>query len=226
MAVKLTTARKAAVDNGLKVLVYGAAGSGKTRLCATVPDAVIISAESGLLSLRNTDIPVIEIKTMADMEEAYTVVSEGDGREFKWICIDSLSEIAEVVLANEKGLTKDPRKAYGELYDQMMPLVKSFRDLPGRNVYMSAKMQREKDDVSGAMLYSPMMPGQKVGQALPYLFDEVFALRVEKDAEGNPSRWLQTQRDLQFDAKDRSGALDMFEAPDLAAIAAKIHQPT
>ena len=55
-----------------------------------------------------------------------------------------------------------------------------------------------------------------------YLFDEVFALRVEKDAEGNPSRWLQTGADLQYSAKDRSGALNLFEPADLGAIAMKI----
>lgn len=226
MAVKLTTARQAAIDNGLKILCYGGAGAGKTTLCKTVPNAVIISAESGLLSLRDTEIPVIEIKTLGDLYEAFNIVLAGDGQSFEWVCLDSLSEIAEVILAHEKGLSKDPRKAYGELYDQMMPLVKAFRDLPGRNVYMSAKMQRDKDDLTGAMLYAPMMPGQKVGQGLPYLFDEVFALRVERDAEGKLGRWLQTARDLQYEAKDRSGALDLYEPPDLGAIASKIHRPT
>lgn len=227
MSVRLTTARQAAIDNGIKVMVYGGAGAGKTRLCATAPDAVIISAEAGLLSLRDTDVPVIEIQTMTDLQDAYRFVNESsDAKGFSWVCLDSLSEIAEVVLANEKGLTKDPRKAYGELTDQMTQLVRAFRDLPGRNVYMSAKMQREKDELNGALLYSPSMPGQKLGQALPYLFDELFALRVEKDTEGNLTRWLQTANDPQYQAKDRSGALDMFEAPNLAGIATKIHQPT
>ena len=67
---------------------------------------------------------------------------------------------------------------------------------------------------------------QRLGQALPYLFDELLVLRVEKDAEGAPSRWLQTGADLQYVAKDRSGTLDQYELPDLSAIAAKILQPT
>lgn len=226
MSVKLTTARQAAIDNGIKVLCYGQAGAGKTRLCATAPNAVIISAEGGLLSLRDTDLPVIEVQSMADLQEAYRFVNESaEAKPFEWVCLDSLSEIAEVVLAYEKGNTKDPRKAYGELSDQMTQLVRAFRDLPGRNVYMSAKLDRQKDEATGVMLYTLSMPGQKLGQALPYLFDELFVLRVEKDAEGNLTRWLQTANDLQYQAKDRSGALDMFEAPDLAAIATKI-RPT
>lgn len=227
MSIKLTTSKQAAIDNGIKALVYGGAGAGKTCLCATAPAPVIISAEAGLLSLRGHDLPVIEVHSIADLQEAYRFISGADeAKSFQWVCLDSLSEIAEVVLADEKARTKDPRKAYGELSDQMMALVRAFRDLPGRNVYMSAKMERTKDEVTGAMLYAPSMPGQRVGQALPYLFDEVFVLRVERDPEGKPSRWLQTQSDLQYIAKDRSGALAMFESPDLTSIATKIHQPT
>jgi hypothetical protein len=48
---------------------------------------------------------------------------------------------------------------------------------------------------------------------------------MENDADGNPQRWLQTQPDFNYTAKDRSGALAPFEAPNLAAIAAKIMNP-
>lgn len=228
MSIRLTTTREAAQINGLKVCVYGASGAGKTRLCATTGEpTVIISAEAGLLSLRDTDIPVIEVATIGDVHDAYRFIAESDdAKDFRWVCLDSVSEIAEVVLSAEKKATKDPRQAYGALQEQMTDLLRAFRDLPGRNVYMSAKLDRQKDELTGAMLYQPSMPGQRLGQALPYLFDELFVLRVEKDQEGNPSRWLQTGGDLQYVAKDRSGALDQFEQPDLAAIAAKILQPT
>jgi hypothetical protein len=59
----------------LKILVYGAAGAGKTRLIGTAKDPLIISAESGLLSLRDIDVPYIEVKTLADVQDAYTFVS-------------------------------------------------------------------------------------------------------------------------------------------------------
>jgi len=228
MAVRLTTTRDAAQLNGLKICVYGQAGAGKTRLAATAEEpTIIISAEAGLLSLRDLDIPVIEVDSIEDVHEAYTFIANSDeAKHFRWVCLDSVSEIAEVVLGVEKAATKDPRHAYGALAERMGELLRAFRDLPGRNVYMSAKLERQKDDLTGAMLYTPAMPGQRLGQALPYLFDEVFAMRVEKDPDGNPTRWLQTGADLQYSAKDRSGALDMFEPPSLAAIARKILQPT
>jgi phage nucleotide-binding protein len=224
MAIKLTTTRAAAQLNGLKILVHGPAGAGKTSLCATTDEpTVIISAEAGLLSLRGHDLPVIEVASIDDVHEAYRYVTESaDARDFRWVCLDSISEIAETCLIAEKKATKDPRQAYGALADQMGALIRAFRDLPGRNVYFSCKQERQQDQASGATLYFPSLPGAKLGQGIGYYFDEVFSLRVERDAEGATSRWLQTGRDFTHEAKDRSGALAMFEPPHLGEIARKI----
>lgn len=224
MAITLTSTKDSAAISGLKFLVHGPAGAGKTSLCGTTGEStVIISAESGLLSLRGHDIPVIEVKTLDQLYEAYDfVVNDPQGQAFKWICLDSISEIAEVVLNHEKKAAKDPRQAYGALAEKMTDLIRAFRDLPGRNVYFSCKQERAKDEQTGAMLYFPSMPGNMLKQGVGYFFDFVFSLRVEKDAEGNPTRWLQTSRDFNYEAKDRSGSLDMFEPPDLAAIASKV----
>lgn len=53
MALKWTTTDRASISQGVKMLVYGASGSGKTGLCATLPAPLIISAEGGLLRLRS-----------------------------------------------------------------------------------------------------------------------------------------------------------------------------
>lgn len=227
MAIKLTSTREAAALHGLKILISGLAGAGKTRLCATTGGTpIIISAEAGLLALRDTDIPVITVSTIAEVHEAYAYLSDSaEGQQYDWVCLDSVSEIAEVVLTHEKRATKDPRKAYGELADQMADLIRAFRDLPERNIYMTCKLERIKDETTGAVTYGPSFPGQRLSQNVGYWFDEAFVLRVEKDENGIPSRWLQTQSDLQYTAKDRSGCLDMFEEPNLAAIAAKIRAP-
>lgn len=224
MAITLSSTKQTAQLSGLKFLVHGPAGAGKTSLCGTTGErTVIISAESGLLSLRHLDISVIEVKTLDQLYEAYAFVTEtAEGQAFKWICLDSISEIAEVVLNHEKKVAKDPRQAYGALAEKMTDLIRAFRDLPGRNVYFSCKQERAKDEQTGAMLYYPAMPGNMLKQGVGYFFDFVFAMRVEKDADGNPTRWLQTNRDYNYEAKDRSGSLDMFESPDLSAIAAKV----
>jgi phage nucleotide-binding protein len=203
--------------------VYGAAGSGKTVLCTTAPSpTLIISAEGGLLSIRNADVKAIEVKSVADINEIYDYLYNHP-KEFKTVCLDSVSEVSEVVLANEKEKTKDPRQAYGTVIDEMMRLLRQFRDLP-MDVVMTAKQERLRDEGQGggSVLYMPSMVGAKLPQAIPYLFDEVFALRVDKNDEGETTRWLQTEKDWQYEAKDRSGALDQFEVADLSHIFSKV----
>lgn len=217
------TNTKGAASKYIKVLVHGPAGSGKTRLCATTGGkTLIISAEAGLLSLREHDIDVWEIKSMDDINEVFAFLKTDTA--YSWICLDSISEIAETVLVAEKAKTKDGRKAYGDMNDIMTTMIRAFRDLP-KNVYMSAKQGKVKDDVTGGTFHGPSMPGQTLTQGLSFFFDEVFALQNWKDAEGNFQSALQTRRDAQYEAKDRSGSLNAAEPPNLGAIYAKIVNP-
>lgn len=213
-----------AVVNGIKVLVYSDAGIGKTVLCSTAPTPFILSAEAGLLSIRKMRIHGLQIGSIEDLEEAYKwLIGSKEAAWIQTICLDSVSEIAEQVLANAKLTVKDPRQAYGQLIDKMLYIVRCFRDIPGKNVYFSAKMEPFKDEMSGVVRYGPMMPGSKLGPQLPYFFDEVFKLIIVKHPQnGQLYRVLQTQPDLQNVAKDRSGALAPLEEANLTTIFKKI----
>ena len=221
MAINLRSTSDAHT-NGVKLLVYGQSGAGKTTLIKTLPKPIVLSAEGGLLSLQDADLPFIEISDMETLREAYIWLTQSDeAKGFESVALDSISEIAEVVLNAEKKATKDPRQAYGAMQEQMTDIIRSFRDLPGRHVYMSAKLEKTQDEM-GRVLYAPSMPGNKIGQALPYFLDEVLALRVEKDGEGVTQRALMCDSDGLWLAKDRSGKLGPWEAPDLGEIIAKI----
>lgn len=208
--------------NGVKLLVYGQAGAGKTSLIPTLPNPIVLSAEGGLLSIQDAELPYIEIGTMADLQEAYKWLSESaDAAQFESVAIDSISEIAEVVLNYEKKVNKDPRAAYGSMQEQMADIIRVFRDLPNKHIFMSAKLEKTQDEM-GRVLYAPSMPGNKTGQSLPYFFDEVLALRVERDAEGATQRALMCDSDGLWLAKDRSGKLEAWEPADLGAVITKI----
>jgi phage nucleotide-binding protein len=207
---------------GVKVLVYGASGAGKTTLISSLADCIVLSAEGGLLSLSKFNIPYIEITDMETLEEAYQWFSSSkEASQFKSVALDSISEIAEVVLAAEKAKSRDPRAAYGNMQDIMTGYIRKFRDLSERHVYFSAKMEKVQDEM-GRIMYGPSMPGAKMGQLLPYYFDEVLALRVEHNEDSETVRMLQTEGDGTWLAKDRSGKLEKWEDPDLSSIINKI----
>lgn len=223
MAISLKRTSNLHADNGVKMLVYGQAGAGKTSLIPTLPSPVVLSAEGGLLSISGADVPYIEITSMADLMEAYTwLTTSPEARDFQSVALDSISEIAEVVLVEELKRNKDGRAAYGELNSAMTGVIRAFRDLPGKHVYFTAKCEKAQDE-QGRMLYSPSMPGKTLTQQLPYFFDCVFSLQVGKDAEGKAHRMLLTDTDGLWVAKNRAaGRLSAWETPDLGAIIAKI----
>lgn len=239
MAIQLVSADSLARSNGVKIIVYGRSGMGKTMLAATCPSPIIISAERGLLSLKREniqrvwgadrsdicyDIPVIVVDSLDTLVEAQKwFLTNPQAQQFQTIVMDSITEIAEKVLLNAKKGVKDPRQAYGVLLEQMTQVIKEFRDMEGKHVVMLAKEERVKDDGTGLTLAQPSMPGQKMGPAAPYLTDEVFQIGVQRNpADGTSYRYLRTQPDFNADAKDRSGMLAELEAPHIGSIIHKI----
>lgn len=222
----------------VKLCIYGPSGVGKTMLAATAPRPLILSAESGLLSLRKANIErvfgvdtpgisynvgFITCKTMDKLREVYQWLTESpDALAYDTIILDSVTDIAEVVLAAAKLTAKDGRAAYGKMAEDMMVILRSFRDIPNFNVVFLAKLDKVKDELTGGIAFGPMMPGQQLSKQLPYLFDEVLALELSPTTEGKAERYLRCRKDWQYDIKDRSGVLDMYEYPSLFHLFAKL----
>lgn len=220
MPVKLSNTKVA--SDYVKILVFGDSGNGKTKLIATAPNPIIISAEAGLMSISDTDIPVIEVNTIEDVYDAYEYVTSEECDKYETICLDSISEVAEVMLTEYKKKQKDGRAAYGLLNDDMLSLIRAFRDIKGKHVYFTGKQARIEDSATGIAKYKCMLPGKTLTQQLPYLFDEILCLHIGEDEDENEYRYIQTQPSITHDSKDRSGKLDNPERPDLGYIFNKI----
>ena len=200
-------------QDGIKMLVYGVSGAGKTFMLQTAPNPFILSSESGLLSLAGCDIPAAEITSEKALKEAYDYCLKSD---YDTICIDSISDIAESLLAEYKGKFSDGRQSYGALGDTMNKYLRLFRDIKGKNVVFIAK--EVSKETSGVTTAAPSMPGQSLTTNIPYVVDLV--LRIVPDKKGN--RLLHTKSTFTQICKDRSGKLDATEEPNLGSIISKI----
>ena len=225
MAIKVTTTRQTATT--VKILVYGESGVGKTRLIASAPKPVIISSEKKEISLKNFDIPVYPVSSIADLKEAIGLLKGPDGEVFETICLDSISDIAEMMLdefsqPDEKGKVPHGMQIYGNLGREGTALIKQFRDIPGKNIYMIAKMTRLTDEYSGVTSWAPNMPGNTLSTGLPYLFDYVFPLRIGEMEDGTKYRYFQTGSDVQYIAKGDNETLEEMEEADLEKLFNKI----
>jgi hypothetical protein len=222
---------------------------GKTVLCATLPmPTVFISSENGLLSLSLQNLtkifmglgmdqasaqqraqavkecPVIIVKSGLQLRAAHAWVSDpANAHLFKSVAWDSASETAEAMLNASKAVKADMRQAYGEVADIIAEFFRKFRDIPGKNVCITAKMGSIQDAVSGKVKNGPDFPGKQLGPASPYWLDECFALQTGTDTTNNTVfRFLQTQPNESYDAKDRSGLLEIWERPDLSYLIDKM----
>lgn len=215
MPVKIKSTKNVGAE-GANLVIYGESGVGKTTLISHLSNAIILSAEQGLLSLSKFDIPYIEIEDVDDVDDAYNYVKKSD---YDHIIFDSLTEIAEVVLFVMKEGKKDKRQAYGELADAFGVMIRKFRDIKGKNTIFIAKQKWNYDEEGNVISYAPMMPGRVLPHGLPYLTDEVFS--YEMDRKGN--RFFRTVPDRKRPAKDRSGNLDAMEMnPNLDDIINKV----
>jgi hypothetical protein len=218
MAIKIQSTDEIAIDS-VKSVIYGGAGVGKTRLCATAPSPIIISAESGLLSLADVSCDFIEVKSLKEFDECYRFMkSSEEAKKYETCCLDSLSEIAEVLLEKILPNHKDARQAYGELAQSMMPMLRKFRDLKGTHTVFTSKLITLQDEETEKVTQELMLPGKVLPNQVPYMVDELFCLQVDRKGKA----FLQTTPDRTRFAKDRSGALLEKEEPDMTAIIGKI----
>jgi phage nucleotide-binding protein len=214
----------------VKTLVYGESGAGKTTLAGTLDTkTIVISAESGLLSVAGKDIDYIDLQTddkgqaitdpqlrLARLAEIFKWLQAGTN--YKNVFLDSLTEISEIMVSSlnkEFPDRKDSLVLYGENAKRMRGVIKSFRDLQ-YNVYMTCVAKPEKDE-SGRRFHGFQITG-KIGATLPQYFDQVYYLR--SDAEGK--RMIMTRKTDVIVGKDRSNKLGAEEPADLGAIYKKI----
>ena len=207
---------------GIKCCIYGGAGAGKTYLLSTAPNPVILNAESGVVTLKPFNLPIIDIRSEEDLYGVYGwVAGSEEAKQFETICLDSMSDIAEKILDSEKKKNADQRKAYGNTQDKVLAYTRMFRDLPRFNFVATYKMERLQDE-SGRLLYFPTVPSTKLAQSIPYMYDLVFPLIKCTAEDKSEYRVLQTQRDDMYEAKARTNLLAKYEPPNLTYIFNKI----
>lgn len=222
MGIKITSTGEASKYK--KILVYGKSGIGKTRLCKTAKDVLIISSEGKFESLQDAEIDVWRVDTIKDFKKAIKDALGKKGNKYKCICIDSISDIHEVAIAHEKPNHNDPRRAYGVIQDKIIDILKSIRDSDKKHFYVIAKADMIQND-DNMDQYQPKMPGTKVGPELPYIFDYVFALKRSGDDDDEDGYvYLQTSigQDIKWTAKDSSGKLEPMEEPNLTKLFKKL----
>lgn len=218
MSLQLTTTAQLCQNRGTNMVLAGPPKVGKSYALRTLPGRTLIAdVEDGQLSNQSCDIPAVKIETWADAVELKTrLLSDQQFMQFDCIAIDSISELAEIKLAEEMKVNTNKLAAYGAMGTDMTQWLKDMIKLPQHIIFI-CKYQRNKD---GHM--QPLFPGNNLAENLFFWLDEVLILRMIKDEKNVPRRIIQCHSCDEHQAGDRSGQLDIFELPDLGAIINKI----
>lgn len=210
-----------AMQFGVKSVCYGAPGTGKTPLLNTAPRPVLLVVEPGMLSMRSSNIACYDAYTPARIDDFMRwLTSSAEASQFDTVGIDSVSQLAEVYLAEELTKNKDGRKAYGEMSRRVMAHLTALYFMPQKHVYLIAKQSMTEEN--GIPKRRPYFPGQDLNVKVPHLFDLVMHLGLHMvPGVVGEQKALRTSEAFDIMARDRSGKLAPFEPCDLAAIFAK-----
>jgi len=193
-------------DGPTKVLLYAHHGYGKTFQCRFYQErygkGLILSGESGLKSVEDVQIDYVPFDSWngehdpengkysfrGTIEAIKKSINAGDF-DYKWIAIDSLTELSERLiehLEKEHEGNKNAFQMWGDYSRLMLGALKWVRDLP-IHVYVTCLAKEEKD-ANDVTQYWPLVKGTAVSKHIPALFDHVLCgVRVtETDDQGKP----------------------------------------
>lgn len=221
----LKSASTFAQQYGVKSVVYGAPGSGKTPIVMTAPRPVLCVIEPGMLTMKNANnIPCFEANTPKLIDEFFTwVLFSPEAKSFDTVCIDSASQLAGLFLKEELNVKNNGKKvhgqqAYGNMAERVFPLLEALYYLKEKHIYLIAK--QAVVDENGTTTKRPYFPGKVLNTEIPHLYDEIFHVaKVQIPSQPLPVPMFRTREIYGIEApRDRSGKLDEFEPTNLTHV--------
>ena len=207
-------------------LVYGGPGAGKTWLAGTFPTPFFADMRGGLKTVRHKKIGYFRPTTYMQMLQC---VAPENLEPYQTVVLDQGTEACRLLM--QEALFMSQREA-PQLQDWQL-VIERFRrivvaltdddgPLKDKHIVVICEEAIEKNEITGSAKMLPAVPG-KFATEIGSFFDCMFHLQnVFNPATQKKGRWLLTEPDGAYDAKDRFNALDKLEVPDFGVIWNKI----
>lgn len=208
-----------AEKKGLKVLLYGHSGMGKTRMAATFPRPLFLDLEGGMRStikvkevLRYPSNPKEEVHTLDQVKEFYKLVKQTKVPDFDTIVVDTLTELQVLVSKNVLGKYDANRQYddqmtmadYGKANRDFLNIIRLFLKLPYHIVFTAHAIQT--DDPEQQLF--PKFVGKQIGPDLLRVMEMVGYCHVVKGENGGSEYVVSFRSSPRYVAKDRLGVVE------------------
>lgn len=223
-------------DECINALIYGNTGVGKTVLGGSAPDTLILGIESGLISAkrRGSTAKAWVVNDWTDIEKAFIWLRDHPNHGFRWVVIDSITDMQEKLLRwildreMAAGSAKNRDEDIPQIQDHqkwqnmMRRFVNQFNSLPVNVLYTALEMRRENEE--GEDIILPLITGKdyEISQIICGKMHVVgrMSTRVKEDGPNKTvSRRIQFTNIPPYFAKDRFDCLpDYMPAPTIPKI--------
>ncbi|MCC5976322.1 MAG: ATP-binding protein [Rubellimicrobium sp.] len=259
----ITADQRLAEPRGIKGVIFGRSGIGKTSLLWTLKatTTLFFDLEAGDLAIEGLAIDAIRPRTWTECRDFavfiggpnpalrddqpyspahHAAVCEKFGdpaalAKYDTVFIDSITVAGRLCFQWCKGQPEahsdktgkpDIRGAYGLHGREMIAWLTHLQHTRGKNVWFVGILDEKLDDFN-RKVFVPQIDGSKTGLELPGIVDQVITMAEIKGENGQLQRGFvcQTLNPWSYPAKDRSGRLDMIEAPHLGRLMEKIQRP-
>lgn len=223
---------------GAKIALYGPPGTGKTPMATQIERGCFFAVERGLMSAIGSQMPGWAINFEADARTKVKQIKDF----FSWwlgppsntsgldtLIIDSVTQIANLILEDCESRTSHGLKAYGMMMKDVLTLIDALNNQVSKNIVMLCQCQYEERTIQQGLTTTqikvamPAFPGQKLPPKAMHDIDIIlYAHKTSVPGVGETTALLTSEAPY-AQARDRSGTLDRLEPPNLNTIIQKIN---
>ena len=205
---------------GVKSVIFGPPGTGKTPLVNTAPRPVLLACEPGLLSMRGSQVPTFDAYTSARINEFWSwFFTSTETKNYDTIAVDSVSHMCQVYLDDALKRIKHGMQAYGDMATKVMGILNQLYFMERKHTYLICK--QEFINIDGFNVRRPYFPGKQLPVDVPHMFDEILHLCKAPIPGVGEQLAFRCQGSIDTIARDRTGRLDEFEPPNFSLIVKK-----
>jgi hypothetical protein len=206
---------------GVKAVIFGAAGSGKTPIINTAPRPVLLACEPGLLSMRGSTVPTYQAFTASKIDEFFTWLNKSnEAKSFDTVAVDSISQMADIFLQDAKKNIKHGLQQYGEMAEKTMKHLRDLYFMQYKHTYLISK--EEIKTINNVNFKRPYMPGQLLPIEVPHQFDAILHLAKVPVPQVGETLAFRCVGSYDVLARERTGKAIEFEPPDFGKLVNKI----